>query len=210
MAGFHEVRLPVGISYGAVGGPKFKTTVATFDSGEEIRNVDWENARAEYDVAYAIQRGASKDDLLAFFRARRGRAYGFRFRDWTDYTLDRQSIGTGDGVDATWQIYKRYADDALVYDRDLKKIVADADVVAQQLQVWVNDVLQTEATHYTVDRNTGIITFTGGNEPAMGHDIEVACEFDVPVRFDVDDMQLAIDNYDIHSWGSIVIVEVRV
>ena len=45
MTGFHEVRFPDNIAYGATGGPEFATTVVATGSGHEKRNVNWSEAR---------------------------------------------------------------------------------------------------------------------------------------------------------------------
>jgi uncharacterized protein (TIGR02217 family) len=80
MSGFHEVRFPDNIAYGATGGPEFSTTVVATGSGHEKRNVNWSEARGRWDVASGLKKQVQIDELIAFFRARRGKAYGFRFR----------------------------------------------------------------------------------------------------------------------------------
>ena len=93
MSGFHEVRFPDNIAYGATGGPEFATTVVATGSGHEKRNVNWSEARGRWDVASGLKKQAQIDELIAFFRARRGKAYGFRFKDWTDYGATGQLLG---------------------------------------------------------------------------------------------------------------------
>jgi uncharacterized protein (TIGR02217 family) len=92
-ASFHEVRQH---PYGATGGPEFATTVVATGSGHEKRNVNWAEARGRWDVASGLKKQAQIDELIAFFRARTGRAYGFRFNDWTDHKATGQLIGSGD------------------------------------------------------------------------------------------------------------------
>jgi uncharacterized protein (TIGR02217 family) len=46
MSGFHEVRFPDNIAYGATGGPEFATTVVATGSGHEKRNVNWRKRAA--------------------------------------------------------------------------------------------------------------------------------------------------------------------
>jgi uncharacterized protein (TIGR02217 family) len=48
------------------------------------------------------------DELTAFFYARRGPAYGFRFKDWNDYLLTQEVIAHGDGATTVFQITKTY------------------------------------------------------------------------------------------------------
>lgn len=210
---FHEVRFPEKISYGAVGGPGFKTTVFTRASGYEDRNVEWAKARAEYDVAHGIKTQAELDQLLAFFYARRAKAYGFRFKDWSDYkscsatktpAAADQSLGTGDGTNRVFQLVKTYSDAADSYVRTINKPVSGT------VKIAVDGVLKTETTHYTIDYTTGVVTFTVGNAPGSGAAVTAGYEFDVPCRFDTDKMLPQIEDYNVHTWGQIPIVEIRV
>jgi uncharacterized protein (TIGR02217 family) len=73
MSGFHEVRFPDNIAYGATGGPEFATTVVATGAGHEKRNVNWAEARGRWDVASGLKKQAQIDELIAFFRARRGK-----------------------------------------------------------------------------------------------------------------------------------------
>jgi Conserved hypothetical protein 2217 (DUF2460) len=106
MTSFHEVRFPDNIAYGATGGPEFATTVVATGSGHEKRNVNWAEARGRWDVASGLKKQAQIDELIAFFRARRGKACGFRFKDWTDYKASGQVLGTGDDVLTQFQLVK--------------------------------------------------------------------------------------------------------
>jgi uncharacterized protein (TIGR02217 family) len=78
MTSFHEVRFPDNIAYGATGGPEFATTVVATGAGHEKRNVNWSEARGRWDVASGLKKQAQIDELIAFFRARRGKAYAHR------------------------------------------------------------------------------------------------------------------------------------
>ena len=82
---FHNILLPRRYSYGAQGGPAFNTTVLVSQSGVEQRNVNWLNTRAKYDLTFSVQEIEDLQELLAFYRVRRGRAYSFRFWDPMDY-----------------------------------------------------------------------------------------------------------------------------
>ena len=203
---FHEVQFPPAISYGSSGGPMFKTTVLELSSGHEKRNIDWSKVRAMYDVAQGIKTKEDMDLLRAFFYNRQGKAYGFRFKDWGDFTLEQQSIGTTDGTTATYQIFKKYSSGTDEYDRDIQKPVASS------VDVWVNSVAITEGTgtgEFQVDTATGIVTLGATLAATTGEDVEVACDFDVPVRFDVDHLDASHDFYNVESWDSIPLLEVR-
>lgn len=95
---FHEIRFPDDISYGSNGGPEFSTDIIITQGGFEQRNSNWANARAKYNVAHGVKTETQLAELIAFFRARKGRAHGFRFKDWTDYQITGQVIGTGNGT----------------------------------------------------------------------------------------------------------------
>ena len=201
---FHDVQFPPEISFGAVGGPQFKTTIVTLDSGHERRNIDWSVARGEWDVQHGLKDQAAIDALIAFYRAREGMAHGFRFKDWSDYQLARQDIGTTDGAAAAFQIFKRYT--SLVdYDRAIAKPVAGT------VEVWVNSVAISEGAgtgQFAVDTATGIITLGSTLAAQTGTAVEAACEFDVPVRFNLDKMAVTIAFHDIYDWP-VPVIEIR-
>ena len=104
MGGFHEVRFPDNIAYGATGGPEFATTVVVTGAGHEQRNVNWAEARGRWDVASGLKNQQQLDELIVFFRARKGRAYGFRFKDWTDYKrpASRSARATARRPSSSW------------------------------------------------------------------------------------------------------------
>nr|CAX84099.1 uncharacterized protein [uncultured bacterium] len=148
---FHEVRFPDDIAYGASGGPEYATDVVATASGFEQRNVRWTQARGKWDVASGIKKRAQMDTLIAFFRARKGRAYGFRFKDWTDYKAVNQSIGTGNGSAATFQLVKAYSSGGISETRRITKPVAGT------VAVFVSAVPQT--SRWSVDAATGVVSF---------------------------------------------------
>jgi len=105
---FHEVRFPESISYSFSGGPSFRTDVTVLQSGYEQRQSDWEDARRSYTAELVGYTEAQMGIVTAFFLARKGRAYGFRFKDWGDYQGSGERIGTGDGSTTTFQLVKNY------------------------------------------------------------------------------------------------------
>ena len=154
MTGFHEVRFPDNIAYGATGGPEFATTVIATASGYEQRNVNWAEARGRWDVASGLKKQTQIDELIAFFRARRGRAYGFRFKDWTDYRATGQLLGTGDDVLTQFQLVKQYPSGSVIEVRTITKPVAGT------VQVYLDSVEQLSG--WSVDTTTGIVTLRHG------------------------------------------------
>lgn len=217
---FHDARLDTTIENGAVGGPRFKTTVLSSDSGFEQRNIDWTAARAEFDVSHAIKDRTTYHSLLDFFYARQGRAHSFRFKDWTDYEMGNPNIptsgtalqfGLGDGTTTIFQVYKPYTDASITYNRKLTKIVAATYTVYDETSL----LTEGGGSDYTIDITTGLITFnsaplgTGGTGPGGAHILAANLEFDVHVRFDVDNLQANMDFYNHVSWDSILLVEIK-
>ncbi|MCH4814101.1 DUF2460 domain-containing protein [Halomonas neptunia] len=205
---FHEVRFPDTISRGARGGPERRTQIVELASGDEERNASWANSRRRYDVAYGIRRADDLAAVVAFFEARNGRLHGFRYKDWADYksclpsqaiTAFDQQIGTGTGSMKIFQLSKRYTSGAQTWVRTIAKPVAGTVRVAlgmvEQMSGW------------TMDATTGVITFT--TAPGNGVIVRVGFEFDVPVRFDTDVLDVTLDIERLGSITSIPLLEIR-
>jgi uncharacterized protein (TIGR02217 family) len=205
---FHEVRFPTGIAFGSSGGPQRKTEIVTLGSGFEERNAVWANSRRRYDVGYGVK---SLDDLhivIAFFEARMGRLYGFRFKDFSDFkscapnavlTPTDQTIGTGNGTATQFQLAKVYASGAGSWTRTIKKPVAGT------VRVALNGVEQMSG--WSVDATTGVVTFTSA--PGSGVAVTAGFEFDVPVRFDTDALSVNLESFRAGEIPAIPIVEIR-
>ena len=199
MPTFHEVQFPPKIAYGASGGPQFNTSIVTTQGGFEQRNVNWQKARGRWDVSTGIKIKTDMDAVIAFFRARFGKAYGFRFKDWSDYQAVGQVIGTGNGVLTAFQLVKLYTSGSNSYSREIKKPVSGT------VKIYLNGVLQ--GSGYSVDLTTGIVTFSS----APGNTVVVSADFDfdVPGRFDTDTLAVRTDGPGIYVWDAIPVVEIR-
>lgn len=197
---FDEVQFPADISFGSAGGPEYSTDIVMTFSGHEKRNSNWASSRARYNVAHGVKTQEQLDILIAFFRSRKGRARGFRFKDWTDYNVVGATIGTGDGSETEFQLVKSYTSGSVTETRTITKPVSGT------VDIYVNSVLQ--ASGVTIDIATGLVTFD--TAPASEAVITADFEFDVPVRFDTDRLSATIENYGSHSWNAIPLVEVRV
>ena len=178
---------------------RLATTVVVTGAGHEQRNVDWAEARGRWDVASGLKNQAQLDELIAFFRARKGKAYGFRFKDWTAYKASGQLIGTGDGSTKTFQLVKHYPSGSIIEVRTVAKPVAGT------VHVYKDGVEQPSG--WSVDVTTGVVTFT--TAPIAGVAITADFELDVPVRFDTDHMAVTIESFKLHRWQQIPIVELR-
>jgi uncharacterized protein (TIGR02217 family) len=197
---FEEVQFPSDISYGATGGPMFLTDVVSTVSGHEQRNSKWSQARAKYNVASGVKTETQWQALISFFRARRGKAVGFRFKDWSDYKAESVQIGVGDDSTTEFQLVKIYSSGSVAVSRTITKPVSGT------VDIYVDSVLQSSGV--SVDTTTGVVTFSSA--PALGEVITAEFEFDVPVRFDTDEMAVSMDSFDAGNWSSIPLIEVRI
>ena len=281
MAFIETPRFPENISYGAMSGPEYQTNVIVVNSGYESRNINWQQARAKYDVGHKGRSKADTDALVAFFRSVKGKAHGFRFKDWTDFQVALANGRTLKQPGLKFQLQKLYASGILSELRTISKPVAGT-VSVQRNGVTVSS--GTGAGQYTLDTTTGKLTlkedirvsissitkanpgvvttsaphgFATGN--VIDFDMQVNMqelnqisatitvlspttfslginttsfttytsagfalrsvqpsetlywqgEFDVPCRFDTDQMQIEIMDKNVYSWGQIPIVEIR-
>jgi len=209
---FHEIRFPTGISRGATGGPERRTDVVVLGSGFEERNARWAHSRRAYNAGYGVRTLDDLHAVLAFFEERRGRLHAFRWRDHADWkscppeltpTALDQVIGTGDGSLAEFQLVKRYGAAHAPYDRPIRKPVAGTVLVA------VDASPQTPGVDFDVDSTTGLVTFRPGRIPAPGAVVTAGFEFDVPVRFDTDKLEISVSGFRHGVIPAIPIIEVR-
>jgi|WetSurMetagenome_2_1015567.scaffolds.fasta_scaffold170424_2 uncharacterized protein (TIGR02217 family) len=189
------VRLPDNIEAGAHGGPNFTTSVITLVNGRENRNQEWATARHSWDIGYGVTDEIDFKTVRAFFYARRGKARAFLFKDWSDYTGTLEAVAAVTGDATKRQLVKTYPDALAPYLRLIEYPVAGT------LHVYV-DTLETFA--YTLG-DKGVITFTGGDP---GVNVFCTFEFDVPVRFDVDQFNVTVQNVLAMEIPSLPVVEV--
>jgi uncharacterized protein (TIGR02217 family) len=158
MTGFHEVRFRDNIAYGATGGPEFTATIVVTGSGHEQRNINCAEARGRWDVASGLKNQQQLGELIDFFCARKGRAYGFRFKDGTDYEATGHLLGTGDAVQTQFQLVNNYPSGSVIEVRTVTKPVAGT------VQVYLDAVEQLFG--WSVDVTIRVVTFAAA--PAAG------------------------------------------
>lgn len=209
--GFHEVRFPAAISFGSAGGIERRTEIVRLANGFEERNTPWEQSRRRFDAGLGTRTLDDLDEVLAFFEARRGMLHGFRWKDWLDHRSCQPSgtpaptdqfIGSGDGVRTVFPLVKHYSPGAYGFARRISKPVAGAVTVA------IDSITLVEVNDFTVDAVTGEVTFV--TAPAPGTAITAGFQFDVPVRFDTDVVEVNLAAFEAGDVPSIPIVEVRV
>jgi len=191
---FDNVRLSDEVEQGAQGGPKFQTSIVALGNGAEQRNSDWSRTRSSWDLSYGVQYKEDVQEIVDFFYARRGKARGFRFKDWFDYQAVDQALGTGDGVKTAFQLVKNYTS-VVTYVRKITRPVAGTTVVK------VNGVVVSA----TVNVNTGVATLL--TAPALGAVVSASFDFDFPARFDTDELRLNLRTFRVASIPEIPVIE---
>lgn len=209
--GFHEVRFPATLSFGSIGGPERRTDVVTLANGFEERNTPWAHSRRRYDAGVAMRSLDDIETMIAFFEARSGQMFGFRWKDWSDFKSSKassdilftdQAIGIGDEVKTSFQLTKVYISGDQAYFRPVSKPVLGT------VRVGVaGDELQ-EGIHYEIDVTTGMITFE--HAPNAGMEVTAGFELDVPVRFDTDRILTSVSSFQAGDVPNVPVVEVRI
>jgi uncharacterized protein (TIGR02217 family) len=213
MPGFHEILFPLSIGFGSSGGPERRTDVVLLASGHEERNSRWADSRRRYNAGTGVHSLGDLSTLIGFFEERRGRLYGFRWRDRTDWKScapgempgpEDQPIGIGDGDVATFQLIKTYGGGIAPYQRAIAKPVEDT------VRVAVDGDEKIEGTAFSVNPATGVVTFLAGHIPAADTIVTAGFEFDVPVRFDTDRLDINLASFEAGDVPSVPVVEIRV
>lgn len=201
----HDILFPPEISIGATGGPEYLTRILATAAGHEYRNVSWSSARGRWNVAQGVKTADEKDQIIAFYRNRRGKAYGFRFKDWFDFRADMSVFGVGNGADTIFPIYKQYDDGVETLDRRIvmpvnNTVYTDADPI----EFFVDG---SPAAVTSVNFRTGYVQFS--SVPGNGTLLQWSGEFHVPARFDTDNLVATLTSNAIYDWNDIPIVELR-
>lgn len=208
---FHDIRFPASLSFGALGGPERRTEIVALANGFEERNSPWAQSRRRYDAGLGMR---SLDDLaeaVAFFEARQGQLYGFRWKDWIDYKSCAPSerpgpydqlIATGDDERTVFELVKLYTSGGHSHRRRISKPIAPSVSIALDGDELV------EGEGFSVDYATGLVSFP--DAPPLGAPITAGFEFDVPVRFDTDRIAVSYAGFEAGEIPAIPVVEVRV
>ena len=211
MTAFHDILFPLDTALKSAGGPERRTDIVTLGSGREERNARWAHSRRRYDAGYGVKTFDTLSQVIAFFEERRGRLYGFRWRDRLDHSSavpglnvapTDQAIGTGDGVTASFQLVKTYGSLYAPYQRSIVKPVAES------VRVAVDGIEMIEGAAFTLDAASGTITFQPGHIPPAASAITAGYLFDVPVRFDTDYLEVDLSAFA-GAIPKIPLVEIR-
>lgn len=207
MQAFDDVAFPLGIGREASVAPAFSTQIVESLSGHERRSSDWADARLRFDAGPGVRSEADMADLVAFFRARRGAARGFRFTDPFDsrsaplgqaVSAIDQRLGLGDGRTSEFALAKRYGEGADAQVRFITRPVAGS------IRLAVDGVEQAAGWSHA---GQGVIVFDV--PPAPGAVLTCGFRFDVPVRFASDTLDINRATFAAGEAPSVPLVEIR-
>ncbi len=205
MQAFDDIPYPLALGRGTAVSPEFSTTIVITASGHEHRNSVWSDARLRYDVGPGIRSEVELGTLLAFFRARRGAARGFRLRDPNDFssngmtgtpTAFDQLLGIGDGIQTLFPMIKSYGS-ADAQERRITRPVTDT------IRISVDGV---ETSEWSIEER-GVIRLNVAAPD--GADVRAGYLFDVPVRFAEDRLEVSNAAFAAGEAPSVPLVEVR-
>jgi uncharacterized protein (TIGR02217 family) len=200
---FDDVLFPVSLGREASVEPGFSTAIVETAGGTEQRNADWADARMRFDAGPGVRGEAELGALIAFFRARRGAAAAFRFRDPFDDSSNGMSgvpgaadqlLGVGDGVRTDFALVKDYGGQERRITRPVAGSVRASVGGVERLSGWTL-------------AQKGVVSFAVA--PAAGAEVRAGFRFDVPVRFEEDRLQVSRATFLAGEAASVKLVEVR-
>lgn len=181
---------PQRIALGAIARPIDSTEKVVTDGGFETRNERWAYPLHIYEIDLSAMRVDDAAYVAArelYYQART--AHTFLFRDFGDYQLTDELIGTGDGTTTQFQLAKYYGTGF-----GGRKITRPSGLV-----------VEVDGTPTAVGEAAGLITFAAA--PANGAAITATCTFDVLVRFE--EVEFEGLDFRTQKMRSIVLKEVR-
>lgn len=195
MTDFHDVRFPLHLAFGARGGPMRGVDILQLANGTEVRNAKTKHSRRQYNAVAGLKTQEQAFEILQFYEARFGPLYGFRFRDPLDWVADN-IIGIGDGDETEFQLIKIYGSGPNTYIRRITKPVEGTVVVK----------VEGVETPISVNNQTGKIQIS--TPPNPGAEISARFEFDVPVRFASDRLDIVLDDFGATQIQDIPLIEI--
>ncbi len=222
MTSFHDHIFPIGLAFGATCGAQFQTEITALASGTEIRNGRWHGGRRHYVLSIGPVRLDHMRQLSMFFEARAGRRYGFLYRDWLDHhtgshlpTASDEELHPSDPERRYFPMWKTYhppkavGDDAASQSGGLEQAALLRRRIltpqVETVQVKRNQLLLSAEQDFTVDAHTGIIRLA---QPlAVGETLTAGFHFYVPVRFDVDRLDIEMVGSNLARVQALPLVE---
>ena len=215
-------RFPLVIAKDSDGGPLFSTDRVILRSGREQANINWPEASYKFNAATGVRSVKDLVALIDFFWVVAGSAIRFRFKDWSDYRscdivdanakdqlpgpFDQVICADATAGQATVQLIKTYGGAGYLSSTGtaMSRVRTIYKPVTGTVRIAVNDV--EIMAGWTCDYTTGILTFNPGLN--LHDKVSAGYEFDIPARFDSDELDRKFDSYRLGS-AQVPIVGVR-
>lgn len=191
------------------GGPGFSTSVVRTKSGYDKRQINWNVPLQKFRVDSGVKTETFIYDLYNLFMVMRAQGHGFRVKNWFDFNSSKptlpiartdQVLATATAGQTQVQIIKTYS--VGIGGLDLVKNITKLVVGTVIVDLDGAD----DTANWTVNHNTGLMThaaLTGGEIVSAGF------EFDVPVRFAIDDWDAVLESIEINTVPEIPLIELR-
>jgi uncharacterized protein (TIGR02217 family) len=178
-----------GLGWSVLKFPKWSTKIQTAVSGKELRSAFYSYPIYDITLTYELLRSDSINlelqTILGFFNSRQGSFDNFLYSDPTDNAVINQIVGTGNATQMLWTLCRTYG--------GFTEPVMNVNTLAG---VYLNGVLQTLGTQYTID-STGDITFASA--PGAGVVITWTGTYYYRCRFVKDTVEL--ENFMYQLWA---------
>jgi len=166
-------------SVGISGARKYTTLVTELANGYEQRTITQEQPRRRYEVELKPESQTSWATIANMYEVVKGRGYGFRFKDPTDYSTTQTtgflrpldtltltslgSLGVGYGVPKAI-LTKKYISAGNSSERWLTRPRASTYTIYRAASPLTEGV---SATNYALDTTTGIVTFVADSSSTV-------------------------------------------
>ena len=177
---------------------EYKTTIHKAKSGYELRIANVDYPLLSYNIINDLKSKTEIENLVNFFKLTKGKAIGFKFKDWLDYNVNNQVIATADGKTKDFQLIKTYLFNDYIQIRKITKPIKNT------VKIYINNIDNT--SHANINYENGIISFE--NAPEKNSIIKADFEFYVPVRFDTDKLDITMKNSKYGEIKELKIIEI--
>lgn len=192
---FYDIVFPESISIKSSYIIEYNTIINKSKNGGELRISNYDYPLLSYNVVNDLKTKKELEEIINFFKLVKGRAYGFKFKDWLDYKAINQNIAIANGEQTEFQLIKTYNINNKIQIRKITK--------PENVSVFVNQ--QNITQNININYSNGIITFN--TPPEKDSIITATFDFYVPVRFDNDKIEIIMKNDKVGEIKDLKIVE---
>ncbi len=201
---FLNIRFLQKVPFGTEFAMEAGVNIFTSRSGGEVRSLSSLPPKRRYKIFLNKLKQEEVSELFSFFYLVGGSLKSFRFRDMTDFEAKEQPLLPLGQDGFNFKLTKTYflnnqEGDGFSFTRLITKPVGQS--------VVIKDIATGSAiTDYTLDQNTGTITFATKQDPA---NIVASFTFDTCVRFNTPSLCFKYAETGFEQGGELVLAEVE-